>query len=44
LTDVIGNSGPEQAIASFHRLPRAGMIAVMTKETAGMFALEKATR
>jgi hypothetical protein len=44
LTAVIGNSGPEPSIASFHGWRRAGKFAVMTKVTAGMLALEIATR
>jgi hypothetical protein len=44
LTAVIGNSGPELSIASFHGWRRGGKFAVMTKVTAGMLALEIATR
>jgi hypothetical protein len=48
LTAVIGNPGPEPSIASliasFLGWRRAGKFAVMMKVTAGMLALEMATR
>jgi hypothetical protein len=39
----IGKSERAGSIASFHGWQRAGIFAVMTKETAGMFALEMST-